>query len=195
MFKIQANAGSNDSVMDQLINDLKMALHLADEEKKAVIKGELEELLKENGISGVIAGKMAIMQHYQNHVDNYRIKRELLPEGEYLSEDEMDIVRDIQTEIFKLGSQICALDGSIPPLDPSDPLVEDAKELSQDLPLVEVVNLTRSVSGSYDGCFGEHTYRPSHQITLKGFDADGTVTLTRDDIKTLLWFFDVNKLL
>jgi hypothetical protein len=195
MIKIQANAGSNDSVMDQLITDLKMALHLADEEKKAVIKGELEELLKENGIPGVIAGKTAIMQHYQNHVDNYRIKSELLPEGEYLQEEEMNIVRDIQSEIFKLGSEICALDGSIPPLSPDDPLVMDAKELSQDLAFFDVVGLTRSVSGSFDGCFGEHTYRPSHQITLKGFDKDGTVTLTRDDIKSLLWFFDVNKLL
>jgi hypothetical protein len=195
MFKIQVNAGSNDSDIDQLITDLKMSFHLPDEKKKAIIKGELEELLKENGVPGVIAGKMAIMQHYQNHVDNYRIKSELLPEGKYLPDEEMNIVRDIQGEIFKLGSEICALDGSIPPLSPDDPLVVDAKELSQDLSFFEVVNLTRSVSGSFDGCFGEHTYRPSHQITLKGFDEDGTVTLTRDDIKSLLWFFDVNKLL
>jgi hypothetical protein len=194
MFKIQVTAGSTNNVIDRYITDYKMALHLADEGKKAVIKGELEDLLSETGVSGVIAGKVAVMQHYKNHVDNYRIKSELLPEGDYLPEEEMEIIRNIQGEIFKLGSDVCALNGSIPPLSPDDPLVMDARELSEDLAFFDVVNLTRSVSGSFDGCFGEHTYQPSHQITLKGFDTDGTVTLTKDDIKTLLLFFDLNNL-
>ncbi len=194
MSKNEKAIGSTDRVTEQYIKDLQMALHLPDAKKKAIVANEIEELLREQGPEAVLAGKMATIQHYKDQVDNYRIKADLLQDEEYLCEQDMEKVRDLQHEIFKIGSEICFLNGSIPSLDTNDPLVEEAKELSQDLPMVEVVGLARSVSGSCDGCFGEYTFRPSHQITLKGFE-DGTVTLTRADIKSLLWFFEFNKLL
>lgn len=165
----------------QLFVDYKRILNSADDEKRTVVKAEIEALLQDSGDIPALEGKILLINYHLSFLGESKDDYSNLDEEAYLKKN--DDYYGHRHQVTLLANDIASITGMIPEVTEDDPLKEDLAFILSNESINATGTLNRSLCST-----GGSTIEYFEVINYLNIQTDGggSIVLFEDDLKQLL---------